>query len=384
MTKYFAHLLWLGAGTASEPDSVLDLAEDVTLIEARKAACQQLLQRYNQPNFTVVQDIVSTTGGSCEFSEYNIAEYSAIKPVSGLKTVFPGLKVIHRATRNSTRVDEIIRKLPLGNNNLLIVDIIDIALPLLQVIAKSHQLVHFRQLHVQTCTESLYEGAATTDEIIAFLQQHSFTLHEKNDVDPDFPRLIFNAEQTDKITSSRPIDQTEPYDDDLHVDPEDKLLTLNAEPDAPTHNKLNLQIETLKQQLAEEKLLLADIRSVNIGYQETIRLLENTIAERDLSVQQLTAANTALTSELEINNPKVLQAEIENLSKQLQRKSVQIKEQQEQINELLLIRKSLELENRKYKSSIRVCKEQLSRADAQYELIKDLILSRGLKADEND
>lgn len=384
MTKLFSHLLWLGAGTATEPANILDSAEKATLIEAREAACQKLQKQYAQTDISIQQKLVTAHGEKCDFTEYNITEYSAVQPISGLKKIFPGLKAIHKETRNSVRIDEIINDLSLNNNNLLIIDLIDSALPLLKTIAENKQLMLFSKLYIQTSIEPLYKDAATANDVINFLQQHGFIVQQSNHNDPDLPCLVFNINPLWHQLHQTLQDKSELEMTLTNITQQLSESQRHNQQAEHSKNEFLAKIDTLKQQLAAEQLRATQAESDNAENINFIKLLENKVAESAQNISELNTSNLLLQHEVETNNEKAFQSQIENISKQLQRKSMQIKEQQEQLNELILVRKSLELENKKYKAKLESCAEQLSRADAQYQLIKDLILSRGLKGNEND
>ena len=110
MNKHFSHLVWLGAGTALEPAGLLELAERITLVEAREAACLSLRQNL-QGSVSVKQHLLTADGASTEFTEYNLAEYSATNTASGLKKLFPGLKAVNTERISSTRIVDFINEL---------------------------------------------------------------------------------------------------------------------------------------------------------------------------------------------------------------------------------------------------------------------------------
>lgn len=194
MIKRFSHIVWLGAGTAKEPAGLLDMAERATLIETREIACLSLQQQYPQERISIKQLLLTVDGASTEFTEYNLAEYSAIQSTSGLKELFPGLKAVNRENLNSTRINDVVHELALqDNNNLLVVDVTDSNLALLTSLQQSGQLSKFNAIRIQTGIKPLYIGAATTLEVTTFLQQQGYLLVQTVDHDPDLPWLSFSV-----------------------------------------------------------------------------------------------------------------------------------------------------------------------------------------------
>lgn len=192
MNHTFSHLVWLGANTASEPEGMLDKAAHATLFEAREAACKALQQKFPQKNITVKRAALAVNNTVTNFTEYNLAEFSAIQPVTGLKNLFPGLKKISGEQLNGTAIGDAISSLKLNNsNNLLIVDIGDSGLALLTSIEESKQLHLFNEIYVQAASEPLYANSATAAEITTFLQAQSYLLQKTTGNDPELPWLTF-------------------------------------------------------------------------------------------------------------------------------------------------------------------------------------------------
>lgn len=194
MNSQFSHLVWLGAGTASEPANIVNIAEHVTLIEAREAAYQHLKKKNTQTNVDIKQQLVCVTSDSALFTEYNLAEYSAVNPATGLKTLFPGLRKVGAEQLTSVAITDTIDELSLsGNNNALVIDIPDINLALLQAIQQSKQISLFKNIYIHTALEPLYKGSSTSADLIAFMESCGYDLLQKNDQDPELPWLTFFA-----------------------------------------------------------------------------------------------------------------------------------------------------------------------------------------------
>lgn len=194
MNSQFSHLVWLGAGTASEPANLLNIAEHVTLIEAREAAYQYLKKKNTQTNVDIKQQLVCVTSNSALFTEYNLAEYSAVNPATGLKTLFPGLRKVGAEQLTSVAITDTIAELSLsGSDNALVIDIPDTNLALLQAIQQSKQISLFKNIYVHTALEPLYKGSSISADVIAFMESCGYDLLQKNDQDPELPWLIFFA-----------------------------------------------------------------------------------------------------------------------------------------------------------------------------------------------
>lgn len=192
MSQSFSHLVWLGAGAAQEPSNLLNFAQNVTLFEAREAACSSLKKTHPHDNIQVIQAVITIDGAPVEFTRFNLVEYSAVHDITGLKKLFPGVKPTHREQFKSTAISDAINALALkDNNNVLIVDIADTNLALLNALQKNNQLRYFDSIHIQSSSEPLYVEAVSVEQITQFLQEQGYMLEKTNDVDPDLPWLVF-------------------------------------------------------------------------------------------------------------------------------------------------------------------------------------------------
>lgn len=411
MTEYFSHLVWLGAGTATEPENLLNNAGTATLIEAREAACLLLKRQHQHKKVSVKQMILTVDGAPVEFTEYNLAEYSAIQAAASLKTLFPGIRALHGEQYESVAITEAINGLALeDNNNLLIVDIPDINLALLNALHENNQLGCFSEIHIQAGITPLYIGAATVSDITAFLHKQGFLLQQTNSQDPDLPWLIFEVNPLWQTLEQAQL-TIGTLDAELVQVKQHLIATQNelntvkkaaekAQREASSQleatgrtvtqadEELAKKAEDLAQQLLTQMHQTELLETERDQQAELIKSLEDTIAENTHRLSELSESNVFIESESEQKEQReresleLMQLELEKTSKQLMRKTKQSKEQQEQLDELILLRKTLELDNRKLQARIEGFSEQLTRADAQYKFIKDLILSRGLKENE--
>jgi hypothetical protein len=292
MTKYFSHLVWLGAGMATEPENLFELAERTTLFEAREAACLLLKKQHPQENIVVKQMVLTAEGTPVEFTEYNLAEYSAVQAATSLKILFPGIKPLQSEQVKSIAVTEAINVLALeSNNNLLVVDIADSNLALLNALHQNNQLNCFGEIHIQAGNEPLYAGAATTAEITAFLQEQGYLLQQTNSHDPDLPWLVFGLNplwqtlQQAQQTINALAGELEQVKQQLKA-AQQQLDSAQAQ---TTTNKQEAQKqETQKQEEHAAKIQQASEQQHQLGQQ-----LNKKIAEHEALQQVLSATKTA-------------------------------------------------------------------------------------------
>ncbi|MDR6984033.1 hypothetical protein J2X32_002675 [Rheinheimera pacifica] len=189
-----AQLIWLGAGTAAQPTNLISQARQVVLVDARSAACAALNKQFGKhANIKVLHTLLSEHGDEVSFTEYNLAEFSALHSASGLAELFPGLKPVKTQQQPSETLTAMLQALALsGDNNILVIDIADISLMLLKQLQAANLLAHFSQLYLQGSAVELYNGAPTQSEVTQWLQQNGFTLTIQDNADPDLPWLQFS------------------------------------------------------------------------------------------------------------------------------------------------------------------------------------------------
>lgn len=192
MPIIYSHLVWLGANTAREPADILNTANNISLFEARETACKKLQQKFPQDNVSVIQALLTATQSNVNFTEYNLAEFSAIQKATGLKNLFPGIKAVNSEPMTGTAISDAINALNLlDDNNLLIIDVLDNNLALLTALETTKQLHLFRTISIQSALEPPYENAATNEDVINYLQTQGYVLQQTTGNDPDLPWLSF-------------------------------------------------------------------------------------------------------------------------------------------------------------------------------------------------
>lgn len=378
MKEKFTHLVWLGAGSASEPENLLSTAEYVTLVEARESACALLGQRHTG-NISIKQLLLSTDGASHDFTEYNLPEFSAIQPLDELKNLFPGIRSVNSECIQSTKITNLIQGLELGDqNNLLIIDILDSNLLLLNALRENGLLNKFCELHIQASHTPLYMSSATLKEITVFLEQQGYVLKNTHGTDPDVPWLHFivnplwsNLQLA--LSSKQALNQelehtkqqldkaTEQYlsaKEEHHL----QLQQQNAERARGLANK-DQEIANLTQQLNKVVGQLPNLQSQIKELSSTNEQLNNRINELQtkLSVKSTQFCNSDQQQPL-----------VEKLRDELQQAQKQAAFRLETITQLEKKNRSLHESMEKLNNQQKSAKEELLKAEAQIDLIKNL------------
>jgi hypothetical protein len=333
MANTINHLIWLGAGTATQPAGLLQQAMKATLIEARADACAELKKQRPSAKISVLQSMISAKGGDVKFNEYNLAEFSALHKATGLLELFPGLKRTHEQSHSSAIVTELLQQADLGgDNNALVLDIADLNLTMLQQLQHAGLMQHFSQLWLQGSNVPLYQGAVTRAELTAFLQQHGYTLSSEDATDPDLPWLHFSLNPL-----WQRLHQAEKATEELskQLEAAKQQAAASKQQAEQANAELSKQLEAAKQQAGASK------QQAEQANAELSKQLEAAKQQAGASKQQAEQANAELSKQLDAAKQQAAaskqQAEQANaeLSKQLEaakQQAVASKQQAEQAN----------------------------------------------------
>ena len=272
-------LIWLGAGSATEPAGLIANANQVVLVEARKAACQQLSAQFSaSAKVSVKQALLSRDGDEVNFTEYNLAEFSALSPLAGLSELFPGLTAVRSRPQPSLTLSQLLTPLALsGNNNTLVLDIADLSLAFLQQLQASGQLEKFNQLYLQGSKLALYQGAPTQAQLTSYLEQQGFMLQAQDNTDPDLPWLQFGLNPL-----WQPLQQSRTEQQQAQQQSAELTKQLNAVKQQAVENNAQQQ-----QQLLEQK------RQFEQKLAQLTQQLAQRVSENETLQQQQAAAKVA-------------------------------------------------------------------------------------------
>lgn len=290
MSHTFSQLVWLGADTATEPADILNSAAQITLFEAREAACKKLQQKFPQDNVTIHQTVLTPTKASITFTEYNLAEFSAIQTATGLKKLFPGLRPIASEQLTGTAVSDAIDSLALtDNNNLLIIDIADSSLALLKAIDSAKQLRFFSAIYIQASQEALYANAASRADFIGYLEGKGYALQLLNSSDPDLPWLSFGL---NPLWST--LQQAQQSNNSLNAElskVKEQLNKAQQEFSATKHTSDQAITESTKLRESQEQQIAEQLTTLNKAKLEADQQLATIKQQLASAQQELTAAN---------------------------------------------------------------------------------------------
>ena len=268
MHQKISCLYWLGAGTASCPEIEFDVYNKVVLVDARIEACNHLesLASTHQ-NLCVVNACIGSGGEeTSQFNIYNEHTLSAKSTPTTLLELFPGLKLEESVSVKALSVKEILNEVHPGNNNILILDLLDSCGSALLELKETGLLHSFEQLFINCGVDSLFEGAWEKNQVVEFLSDEFFNVESVNDTDPDIQLIEFK------------------------LDRKGKSLNENKQ----ENQKLKKEVEHLRSEVARKDGLLNEHHAAFIEAQEKHakerEQLESEIAQKEGLLNDRTAA----------------------------------------------------------------------------------------------
>lgn len=349
--------IWVGPGDAATFPSVkTDNYSRVLLIEANELQQEHLLQlQQTDAKISVLLQAVATEDGPAQLYRYNLSQFNALQPATGLLQLYPGLKLQEQSSVEAINFATLVREQQLAPQDChtLVLSVPAQALALLLSLAEQQLLTLFSQLTVQTAAIELYQDAGTCQELESWLLLQGYLHAATDNTDPDLVVMTFrrhalldkietlviaNGQLTEQLTASKAEQQvlrlqleqqSQQFNDTAAVAQSQQAelaklaqtnvaLTNNIE-QIKTQHSAALQALEAKLQQAEQALTAerqaADKDTTQL--QQQIQLLEDKLqsagsgnAELLLTTQSLTAQKTQAEQANAELQQKLQQAEL--------------------------------------------------------------------------
>ena len=295
-------LIYIGAGRGEKIEQLTRhfQVSQADLIEGQAPLVDALATRLEKEAVIRCQQAwVSADGHDATFYHYNLPEFDGLLKASGLKELFPNLKLRGSETVATVAVTELVERLLAansGNDHILVLDVPGQELALLQALATAKLHRRFGHVEVVTCQEQWFEGVSTSAETQAALQAIGFTSVPANLTDdPDFP--VFAGER-DAVAEE-------------NFELREQVTKLTAElADAQAMNaKLSDDLAAAEQQLAQEREKNEALRAENAAMQTQQSELMNSLTSKlDAVVEETTRKVVQGVSASVANTTKQLEA----------------------------------------------------------------------------
>lgn len=330
------NLIWLGAGNVEQPQVDFDDYQHILLVDARESAISALAKRYGASNIQIEHTIIAVESGKANFTTYNLAEFSAIKPATGLKTIFPGLKVNQEDIVTTKAIGEIVLSLNLDNSaNTLIIDVPDLASDFILELQKLDLLKHFVTIIILSSEHVLYKDMQSRDKTEEALKAQFYQITAEDNTDPDLPYLTFTknfiAQEISTLTLSNAMLSEQ-------LEYVTKELNINKQEAEQQNEELTKQLELANQQVALMKQQAEQQKVELLKQLDAAKTQQEKLKEELAQVKKDFSSQLVRITELEKTNCELLQVNTD-LSKRQQALEHEIQKAEVQIDiikELLL------------------------------------------------
>lgn len=131
---------------------------------------------------------VAEASGELPYYEYNLPEFNASQPASGLYTLYPGLELMENSPQPLVSAEALLSDLPSAPDTIVI-EQPELVWPLLQALAALPSYKQLSELWIRVGAVPLYEGMPEAEDIRTWCQEQGFELQVTNEDDPDLPLL---------------------------------------------------------------------------------------------------------------------------------------------------------------------------------------------------
>jgi hypothetical protein len=223
MNKNCNTLIWLGAGSASNPNISFNQFERVIIVEARtKTKINQNSIAKANVNLEIYNKCLVAHNTNYEtFNVYNVEELSSVDCPTGIFDLFPNLSRVSEEVVEFQFVTEFFESLTFDSNTTceLIIDIPDISVNFFRDIIDSQIFNKIKTLTLLAPKSKLFAHGADLSELLDLLEDNTGIQYQiVDDTDPDFPTCHIQITQS-KLEKNRII-ELELEVNTLHVERE--------------------------------------------------------------------------------------------------------------------------------------------------------------------
>lgn len=315
-------LVWVGAGDAANFHSLTpDSYSQCLLIEADEMQTEPLSKlQQSEEKVRLLMRAVATEDGPSLFYRYNLNQFNALQPATGLLQLYPGLKLQEQVTVQAISISTLIREQQLQPTfkHTLVLSVPAQAYGLLRSLAEQDLLTLFYQLRVQVGVNELYQDSGKCVDLESWLLLQGYLLTNTDSSDPDL--LVATFERHELLEKLRGLEEHNKYLVRNETDTQclrQQLVQLENE-NVALKNEL-IDVHGLKQQLVkytnenndlrqelgeaatklalcetEQRVLLANVRE----QEQLIIQTQNLTQSQRLELEQMQLENSTITARI--------------------------------------------------------------------------------------
>ena len=304
-------ILHIGAGEANElPEMLQSGAEHITLVEPNPELAEQLRQQTeHHPQVTVIEAAITNNPAINQLQQFNLPEVCSLHPATGLKTLYPGLKVDATHTVETISPDQLVAEhgpKP-GEPALLKIQLPGEEHNFLQTLIDTDKLKQFCELRLNASPKPYFQGSVPADKTLQKLIDYGYEIIDENQQDPDWPSWQLTRDPLRDQLSTLQIENKElkidvqrlevllrqAQHEIVHTEKEKKKLKNNLRLNNDTISKLTMELSSSRNKIeaqqakgtktdAQEKII-SSVNSTLMNHMDeklsnAVKRLENTLS----------------------------------------------------------------------------------------------------------
>ncbi len=193
----------LGAGNVDDLPGLLNNGyERALLVEAdpdlaRQAEASTAEFSSRGVTIAVKNVVIAREAGSAMLQRFNLPRFSTTQGPTGLRTLYPGLRVTSRVEVPAANLQTLLDGLVLDadHKNMLLIDMPGLAHVIVNQLIEFEMLKAFRTIELRTGEESLFDGCPPGADIAELLVPHGFRLDKRlQPSGPDRPTWVLSMD----------------------------------------------------------------------------------------------------------------------------------------------------------------------------------------------
>ncbi|UYO73874.1 hypothetical protein M0220_13450 [Halomonas qinghailakensis] len=324
-------ILHIGAGQASElPQWRKSGATRIVLVEPNPMLAQQLRHKAaDDATLTIVEAAVTPSSANTQLYEYNLPEANSLRPATGLKSLFPGLKTTATHSVATLTPTQLLADYgpAQGERAQLVLQTPGEEGAILKELIETGQLNQFQQLHLYANPEPYYQGSIAAKDILQQLAEAGFDITDVNQQDPDWPHWQLTRHPLkDQLLSLQ--EETAALKQQLQE--RQQQLETNQQQSKKHQQKAEEAAQQAQAQLKEKTDQLARLHPQFKQQQEEVAALKQQLQERQQQLEASQQQSKKHQQKAE-ETAEQAQAQLKEKTDQLAQLHTQLKQQQEEV-----------------------------------------------------
>lgn len=290
-------VVYLGAGRGSDLDTYLAIGvQRVVLVEANPALAESLRDRArDDTRIEVVEAAVAAQKAPANLFVFNMAEMSSLREPTGLRSIFPGLRVRGKIQLETLALKPFLDGVTLRSDEVscLVIDTPGEELDIIRELIRTKAHWSFSEIIIHCGRAALYEGGSTAQAVLAALGSVGYETELIDEVsNPDRP--VWRSRKMGGTTA----EATRPVEADvthkmtvakLKVKLKDAAAQVKV---ARTETRRQFErVQMLEAQLEAAQALEADMETARLALENAAAEAQDAAARAQAQAANIEAAN---------------------------------------------------------------------------------------------